>query len=188
MAFSDESTFECRSAHPVRIWRSTNQPHPTTPTFRHPPKVMMWAIISYQGTGRLYTCQGNMNQFQYLNIMQDHVLPQFREWRQHGVTTFMHDKAPCHTARRVSQFIRENRLTVLDWPGNSPDLNPIENLFGILKDRLSRETILTRDEMVERVRHHWTREITMANVKKLIDSMPRRIQSVITARGGITKY
>ena len=150
---------------------------------------MFWFVISYEGAGRMQVCEGMQNKDTYLKVLQHRVLPQMRDWQPAGITTFMHDKAPCHTARICTQFIRENNIQLLDWPGNSPDLNPIENLFGILKKQLAGETITTRNAMIARVIHLWNREVrTVDYIRQLIDSMPHRIQCVIRARGGHTRY
>jgi transposase len=60
----------------------------------------------------------------------------FRFMDLHGATHYLQDGAPCFTSKKVMGFLREKRIAVLDWPGNSPDLNPIENLWSIIKKRL----------------------------------------------------
>ena len=74
----------------------------------------------------------------------------------------------------------------MDWPPNSPDLNPIEHIWGILKVRMAKKKghKSLSFEMVER---EW-QSIAAKEVKKLVESMPRRLRAVIRARGGNTKY
>ena len=73
-------------------------------------------------------------------VIREHLVPFMKS---HGTKVFMQDGAPCHRVRPVKDIIRDNGWTMIDWPGNSPDLNPIENLFNFMKDKLE-ELYLTR--------------------------------------------
>ncbi len=93
---------------------------------------------------------------------------------------FQQDLAPVHTVRGTKSWFNDHSVTVLDWPANSPDLNPIENL----------------DERHQTQQCRWPEDryqsnlgfITPEQCHRLIDSMPRRIDAVIHAKGGPTKY
>jgi len=80
-------------------------------------------------------------------------------------------------------------MRVLDWPAQSPDLNPIENLWAIIKQHIRKQK-KTAENLVELkrcVKAAW-RAIPDTTIKNLVDSMSRRIQAVIAAEGGPTKY
>ena len=146
-------------------------------------------MFSYHGTGRLNVCEGSMNAVSYLQVMQTRMMPQLREWFPDNDGVFMQDSAPCHTARIVKRYLEEQHVTVLDWPGNSPDLNPIENLWAIIKRRLATQTITTKQQLIAKVIDVWLRDPSINDIlHKLVDSMPRRIAEVIAAQGGHTKY
>jgi transposase len=51
----------------------------------------------------------------------------------------MHDGAPCHKAKSITKFLAEKDVKNLSWPGYSPDMNPIANLWGIVKKRLKKK-------------------------------------------------
>ena len=76
---------------------------------------------------------------------------------------------------------------MIDWPGNSPDLNPIENCFGIMKKKLQRIDCGTRYKVIRAVRAVW-RDLDQNYFKKLAHSMPHRIQQCIDNDYGMTKY
>jgi DDE superfamily endonuclease len=75
------------------------------------------------------------------------------------------------------------------WPAQSPDLNPIEHLWGVLKRRLARHEHPPSGihELWERIEDDWE-AIPAEECQKLIESMPRRVQAVLKAKGGYTKY
>ena len=75
----------------------------------------------------------------------------------------------------------------MTWPAQSPDLNPIEHLWDQLGRRLDRYTPRNKQQLWEIVRDDWYK-ITTDVTKKLVESMPRRLQTVIAAKGGRTSY
>ena len=83
--------------------------------------------------------------------------------------------------------VNRNRIAVLDWPGNSPDLNPIENVWNVLKSKVSLRNPASIQELKTAIMNVWCNEITPELCRRCIASMPRRIKAVLDAHGGSTK-
>ena len=85
---------------------------------------------------------------------------------------FQHDLAPCHTSKKVQTFFRKKQITVLDWPGDSPDLSPIENLWSIIKTKLRAKDCTPKQKLICAIIEAWYRDSDIANhCQKLVDSM-----------------
>ncbi|KAL0194626.1 hypothetical protein M9458_008198 [Cirrhinus mrigala] len=89
--------------------------------------------------------------------------------------------------RLASTWFKDHGIPVLNWPANSPDLNPIENLWGIVKRKMRYARPNNAEELKATIRATWAL-ITPEQYHRLIDSMPRRIAAVIQAKGAPTKY
>lgn len=89
--------------------------------------VMVWGMFSAAGVGPLKQLHGRVNANVYLNLLKQHMVPSLRS-SPIQPAVFMQDNAPCHTAKRVKQFLEAENIELMTWPAQSPDLNPIENL------------------------------------------------------------
>ena len=101
----------------------------------------------------------------------------------------MMDNTPPHTAKTTQRAFEQASILLLPWPPSSPDLNPIKNIWGMIKDRINaRQPRLTKkEEILAAIQEEWDR-ISGRELDNLISSMPTRIQQVIKARGGPTKW
>ncbi len=100
---------------------------------------------------------------------------------------FEQDLAPAHTAKSTKSWLNDHGVGVLDWPANSPDLNPLENLWGIVKRKMRDTRPNNADDLKATVKETWA-SIPPQQCHKLITSMPRRIEAVIKAKGAPAKY
>ena len=101
----------------------------------------------------------------------------------------MQDSAPCHTTNVIQAYFEEIGLEVLSWPGNSPDMNPIEVIWYNLKDRVNEVTSANKHDPIGRINNVRYRNPDMAQlIAKYYEGMPNRIAAVIRAKGGSTKY
>lgn len=79
-------------------------------------------------------------------------------------------------------------IKALDWPGNSPDLNIIENLWAQMKKKIRLKRAKTKEDLKKIIVETWEQDMDKDYLKNLYKSMPKRIAAVIKARGGSTKY
>ena len=83
--------------------------------------------MSYYGVGSLVRLEGRVDALAYQRVLSDHMLPEAQRLLGEEFV-FQHDNTPIHTAQSTQQWLRDNDVNVLDWPPQSPDANPIENL------------------------------------------------------------
>ena len=122
----------------------------------------------------------------YRELLKEKLLP-FIEI--HQVQHFLQDGAPYHAAKSVQIWLRDSNISVIGpWPGSSPDLNPIENLWVSMKRRVAQRNPTSSDELIACVKDVWVKEINPELCKTLARSMPRRIAAVLAAKGLHTKY
>jgi transposase len=189
--WSDESRF-CVSYGDggPRFWRLKIEkfsPQSKLPVPKFPQSIMVWGCMSAEGVGNLEHVTCKINAEEYMDILARGLMPLLEPDELFYGKIFQHDLAPAHAASSTARWMDQYLIEVLEWPGNSPDLNPIENIWGLLKRSLQKQTIKTKDDLLKKLREEWER-ITPELCKKLIDSIPKRIEAVIRNKGGQTKY
>ncbi len=138
--FSDESKF-CISFgdQGPRVWRKGGEAHsPSCLKSSVKFDVMIWGGMSSAGVGPLCFLKTNVTAPVYQYILEHFMLPSADQLFKDDFI-FQQDLAPAHTAKSTKHWLNDHGVTVLDWPANSPDLNPKENL-------LSRGKWETRDQ------------------------------------------
>ncbi len=143
--------------------------------------VTVWGIFSWHTLGPLVPIEHRLNTTAYLNIVYDHVHPFMTTVYPSSDGYFQQDNAQCHKAQIISDWFLEhgNEQTLLKWPPQSPDLNPIEHLWDVME----REYQQLRDAIMS----IWT-NISEECFQHIVESMPRRIKAVLKAKGGPTRY
>lgn len=149
--------------------------------------VMVWGCMSAKGTGNLHIIDGIMDKFVYLNILKDHLKSSAEKFGILDDYNFYQDNDPKHKSYLVQQWLIYNVPHVIATPAQSPDLNPIEHLWEELERKIRKKPFSNREEWKNLLKSEWeniSNEITF----NLVQSMQRRLQAVIQAKGNPTKY
>jgi transposase len=180
--FSDETSFQL-FRNTITQWYKHSRPIRRVPKNRQ--KIHMWGAFCASGKTNVFCFSETMNAPFYVDILKKQ-LPEVRKMMGDD-WTFQHDNDPKHTSRLAKEFLEENVPAVIGWPSNSPDLNPIENLWGIIKRNVEERKPKNLEELQVFMTEEWDR-IPSEVYKNLIDTMPARCQQIIDVEGDRIKY
>ncbi len=188
---SDESQF-CISFgnQGPRVWRKSGEaqnPCCLKSSAKFPQSVMICAAISSAGVGPLCFLKSTVNAAIYQDILEHFMLPSADKIYGDADFIFQQDLAPAHIAKGTKSWFNDHGVTVLDWPANTPDLNPTENIWGIVKRKMRDTRPNNADDLKAAIKATWA-PITPEQCHRLIVFMPRCIDAVIHAKEGPTKY
>ncbi|KAK3560392.1 hypothetical protein QTP86_008484 [Hemibagrus guttatus] len=141
------------------------------------------------GLGPLVPVKGTLNASAYQDILDNFMLPVL--WEQFGDDPFLfqHDCTPVHKASSIKTWMNEFGVEELDWPAQSPDLNPIEHLWDELERRLrARPSHPTSVPDLTNALLEERSKIPINTLLNLVESIPRRVEAVISAKCGTTPY
>ena len=146
--------------------------------------------MGWRGVGPLRRVQGTLNAAKYqANIIYEieGLGPNLaRKGPQYF--TFQQDKAPAHFAHSTRNFLDEKGVRLLPWPGNSPDLHPVEHAWSYVSRLLSNlRPPKTQEQAEEAIQNAWA-SIPLQVVRGWIASIPRRVKAVIEANGDYIRY
>jgi hypothetical protein len=147
---------------------------------------MAWGGISLTEKTPLFCFTNIMDGPFYVSILQSQLLPAARslygrDWR------LQQDNDPKHTSRVAKQFLTENGVDVVDWPSNSPDLNPIENIWQVIKNKVEKRMPWDANELTQFLTEEWE-AIPQETVNNMVMSMEKRCDLVLQHNGDRIPY
>lgn len=189
--WSDESAFILYWSGRKMVWRRVNERY-LKDCLRSSIKgkskqIMIWGCFAANGVGKLHKIDGIMNAKKYKNILIHQMRPSAKKLFPNNNYTFQHDNDPKHTANIVKSYLSNSSIQVLSWPPQSPDLNPIENLWKIVKERCKDRKPKNLEEYSKILQTVWE-GIEVQTLAKLVESMPKRCAEVIKNKGYPIKY
>ncbi|RCN27412.1 hypothetical protein ANCCAN_26853 [Ancylostoma caninum] len=145
---------------------------------------MVWGALSSGCKLDLAFVSCRMDSEEYQTTLREHLLP-FLSGRRRWSYVFQQDNAAVHVSHSTMTWLRSNNIQVLHWPACSPDLNTIENLWGILVRKIyaNNRQFYNVEELRNAILQAWE-DIDPAMLVNLAASMPRRLLEVGTKHGG----
>ena len=211
--FSDEKLFALGGNGRVRVWRPTDSPDRLDPKYITSTRNTEWGRLTIMVWACISAGDGNRNQIHLIDpprgqkrtlnskyyvreILQGVVMDKIlRNDPRPDDVLLMQDNSPIHTAHICRDWIGRNRLKIVEnWPPKGPDLNPIENVWAEIERILAHRQCRDKNELWVNVSQVFEDLTVDENgnptdyVKKLIESMPRRMGEAIQREGGWTKY
>ena len=160
------------------------------PTVKHGgSSVMVWGCMTAHGVGYLSRIDGRLDAKLYCKILEDELMQTLEYYEmEKDATIFQQDNDPKHTSRQAKTFLQDLDICLLQWPPQSPDLNPIEHLGCTEKEAFVLSKTTSRNPWI--MGKDWKKwnEISKEECQALIASMPRRIHAVLKAKRRNTKY
>jgi len=191
--FSDETSIQMFRNTQKVYYKSGTQP-PRKAMVKHPYKIHAWGAFSVKGPIGFFLFTDIMDGALYRKILNENLFENAnkimgKNW------VFQQDNDPKHTAKETKKLLAQQCPKMLDWPSNSPDLNPIENLWQILKTRVEKQVndMLVKKQAVTVevfrgvIQKEWE-EIDRSTYVNLVDSMPTRLNEIIEENGNKTSY
>jgi hypothetical protein len=131
-----------------------------------------------------------MNSGKYIETLQNHLLPIAQQWFGNNPWRLLQDGAPCHTSRMTKHFLEVSGIECVTWASYSPDMNPIEHVWNVLKMKLFKSgSGKTREEVIANATHLWMydADIKTAAINCVL-SMSQRVRELHAMKGGHTHY
>ena len=189
--WSDEASFTVTGTPSHRVYRKPGSdaldPKYMTKFVKHPASLMVWGCFTYHGVGDLVVLPANekVNQYNYLELLCDVLCNSFDKTK---AQVFMQDSAPAHIAKSVTKWLGDCEVSYIrDWPGNSPDINPIENLLSHMKKQLRSMDTSSVPKLEAAIKKLWA-SFSPSVLQNLATSVPKRLKEIIKRKGNATKY
>lgn len=192
--FTDEKCFKSDKDGRIFLWRTTGTRYNEVNTLpcRTSGRITLgyWGWMSSMGPGELVEVGGRMTGLKYLELLRDVMLPSVRNvYPEPHHIYFVHDNCAVHRAQVVRDWLRtQSNITIIDWPSKSPDINPIENLWGQMVLNWDPSEVRTKINLEKLVTSTWESYRGRDMCWNMVTGMSRRLQEVMNQEGAATRY
>jgi arginine repressor len=183
--FADEKEWfldgpACRS----KVWWDKRDPPPILPRTGDRKRVVgVWGAFSLEKVPDLVCIPTRMNSQGYCDVIKNHLIPNMARSRER----LLHDRLPAHHSKETTEWLTAQKVRVWVLPARSADLNPIENLWGIITQEVyeGSRTYQSAQALKQAVTAAWARVQQNKQLRaKLVGSMTKRLQQVVERKGG----
>ncbi len=184
--FSDESRFElCPKSRKIFVLKGHETPQIE---IKNPnPSVMVWGAICRKGRVALTFIDKTMNKHVYIDTLNKHLLPNANKIYGQSNWRFQQDNVPCHKAYMVRDWLWDNNIRLLEHPPQSPDLNPIELIWAIMKNELEKTNPANIKELKNNIAALWDTKISVDFCNNCILHLIKILPKVLELQGNFVK-
>jgi len=185
--FTDETTFS-QFSKPKKVWRQKGEII-KVPTVKHSGKVHVYGCFSEKGFGNIYCFTNNLTGDLLCTIYETTLLPSAGIFFGRGNHSWVlqEDNDPKHMCGKAQKWKSRNDIKRISWPSQSPDLNPMENVWAVLKANVSNYKPISTKELKRVIEKEW-KKLTKEFAENLVASMENRISDVNDNKGDYILY
>ena len=188
--FSDETHIEVYGRSRVWVQRPRGKRYDAdylVERVPHSERVSLWGCFCARGVGQAEIFVGEFDAARYVDILQHNLIQTALHFYSREAWWFQQDNAPQHTSHLARRWFHNHGVNLIDFPPYSPDLNPIENLWSILKARVEARLARTMDEVEQVLKEEWE-ALNKELLASLAHSMPTRCAAVVANHGHKAPY
>lgn len=183
--FSDEKLFSLDGlVNNSYCWTVKNNQHKLVRRHTKGGSVMVWGAIGFNNKSTLHFINGKLDKYRYREILENYLRPMLQP-----DSIFQQDNCPCHKADLLKQWFEAENITHLNWPPQSPDLNIIENVWGIMASTIyaNGKQFFSKEDLKLAIIKCWD-EFDQSSIMNMFQSIPKRLVACINNKGGNIKY
>ncbi len=172
--------------HNDRVWVEKGQEVPPAEEEAYPASCRVLAGVCSKGLVGPFEYEGNLNSEAYQALLRDHVIPAVDAMFKNKPWVLVHDRASCHTSASTAAMLEEEGIEHMHLPAKSPDLNPVDNLFGIAAENLDKMNPPDASEFADYVAQSFA-SVPESALTNMVESYTKRLRRIINHKGLYTR-
>ena len=155
VVFDDESHFST-NIHGSVVWIQKGEPRPYEYISQYKYHTSVWTAISWNKKFPLCFYKRNLDSPFYISILKDCLVRRWPKRTYNRLYYLAHDNATSHMTQETSQFLADHNIPVLlDWPPNTPELNPVDKLWGSIKEYVREKRPRNQAQLENTIEEAW---------------------------------